>query len=113
MLGLARSTAMFSYVATLYYGMHLMVNSNLSSATLFKYFFVKYCLSVKITIVLAFRVTEAVIFGSWSIGSAMAYASNVQQGLSAAGEVFKLLKRVPHIRNSEIAHSKSWVRQNF
>lgn len=42
MLGLGRSTGMFSYTATLYYGMHLMINASLSSATLFKQVFENY-----------------------------------------------------------------------
>lgn len=49
------------------------------------------------------------IVGSWSIGTAVAYAPNFQKGLIAAHDVFKILHRTPKIRNFSNALKQQWV----
>lgn len=57
-----------------------------------------------------FRVAECVIVGSWSIGTAVAYAPNFQKGLDASHEAFKVLHRIPKIRNFSNALTNKWVK---
>lgn len=48
-----------------------------------------------------FRVGEALIFGSWMLGQALAYAPNVNAAVIAASRIMKLLKRVPNMSNPQ------------
>lgn len=43
------------------------------------------------------KVSEALIFGSWMLGQALAYAPNVNSAIISAGRLFKLLDRVPKV----------------
>ena len=45
------------------------------------------------------RVSQALIMGTASIASALAFAPNFQKGLTAAENIFKLLQREPKITN--------------
>ena len=45
------------------------------------------------------RVGEALIFGSWMLGQALAYAPNVNAAVISAGRILRLLDRVPKYNN--------------
>lgn len=51
--------------------------------------------------------------GTVSIANALAFAPNFQKGLTAAGKVFKLLNRVPKIRDSPNAKAYQWKTGNI
>lgn len=55
------------------------------------------------------RVSECVIVGSWSIGTAVAFSPNFQKGVAAASDTFALLHRIPKIRNYPNAITTQWV----
>ncbi|XP_049818455.1 ATP-dependent translocase ABCB1-like isoform X2 [Aethina tumida] len=93
-LGLARSLMLFAYAAGITYGAQLIVRREQEYGTVFK-------------------VAEAVITGSWSIGNALSFSPNFQQGLNAAGRIFSLLERIPLIRNMNLASSKIWEKTNI
>lgn len=46
------------------------------------------------------RVSEALIFGSWMLGQALAYAPNVNSAVISAGRIIELFNRVPKIQIS-------------
>lgn len=48
--------------------------------------------------------------GTVTIANALAFAPNFQKGLTAAGKVVKLLKRVPKVTDAPGATDKKWVR---
>ena len=48
-----------------------------------------------------FRVCEALIFGSWMLGQALAYAPNVNAAVISASRIIKLLERKPLFNNPE------------
>lgn len=43
------------------------------------------------------RVSEALLFGAWMMGQALAYAPNVNSALDSAGRILILLDRRPKI----------------
>lgn len=43
------------------------------------------------------RVSEALIFGSWMLGQALAYAPNINSAVISAGRIIELFNRVPKI----------------
>jgi ATP-binding cassette, subfamily B (MDR/TAP), member 1 len=55
-----------------------------------------------------FRVGEALIFGSWMLGQALAYAPNVNAAVISASRIMKLLKRVPMMSNPEPSPFKDY-----
>lgn len=46
-----------------------------------------------------YRVSEALIFGAWMLGQALAYAPNVNSAMLSAGRLMKLLDRTPKMHN--------------
>lgn len=44
---------------------------------------------------------EALIFGSWMLGQALAYAPNVNAAVISASRIMKLLERKPKMSNPE------------
>lgn len=57
------------------------------------------------------RVAEALIFGSWMLGQALAYAPNVNTAVMSAKNLFALLDREPLIKSSPDAKPlKGWVK---
>ncbi|XP_018348574.1 PREDICTED: multidrug resistance protein homolog 49-like isoform X2 [Trachymyrmex septentrionalis] len=69
---------MFSYAISLYYGGYLVAREDLSYEKVIK-------------------ISEALIFGSWMLGQALAFAPNFNTAKISAGKIFKLLDRVPEI----------------
>ncbi|KYN10498.1 Multidrug resistance protein like protein 49 [Trachymyrmex cornetzi] len=69
---------MFSYAISLYYGGYLVAREGLSYEKVIK-------------------ISEALIFGSWMLGQALAFAPNFNAAKISAGKIFKLLDRVPEI----------------
>ncbi|XP_053662554.1 multidrug resistance protein homolog 49 [Anopheles marshallii] len=54
------------------------------------------------------KVSEALIFGAWMLGQALAYAPNVNSAILSAGRLMKLLDRSPRMHNpSSSYHSLS------
>ncbi|XP_052872874.1 multidrug resistance protein homolog 49 isoform X2 [Anopheles cruzii] len=45
------------------------------------------------------KVSEALIFGAWMLGQALAYAPNVNSAILSAGRLMKLLDRTPRMHN--------------
>lgn len=57
------------------------------------------------------RVGEALIFGSWMLGQALAYAPNVSAAIISASRIMNLLKRKPTIADPpNITHPSSDVK---
>lgn len=54
------------------------------------------------------RVGEALIFGSWMLGQALAYAPNVNAAVVSASRILKLLQRVPNMSNPKPVPSKDY-----
>ncbi|KAL0111878.1 hypothetical protein PUN28_013228 [Cardiocondyla obscurior] len=73
-----QTVPMFGYAISLYYGGYLVAREGLSYEKVIK-------------------VSEALIFGSWMLGQALAFAPNFNTAKLSAGKVFKLLDRVPEI----------------
>ncbi|XP_071641827.1 multidrug resistance protein homolog 49 isoform X1 [Temnothorax longispinosus] len=73
-----QTTPMFGYAISLYYGGYLVAREGLEYDKVIK-------------------VSEALIFGSWMLGQALAFAPNFQTAKISAGRIFKLLDRVPEI----------------
>lgn len=47
------------------------------------------------------RVGEALIFGSWMLGQALAYAPNVSAAVISASRIMQILNRKPTVADSE------------
>lgn len=47
-----------------------------------------------------YRVSEALIFGAWMMGQALAFAPNFSAAVSAAGRVLALLRRKPLVAST-------------
>ncbi|XP_012529625.2 multidrug resistance protein homolog 49 isoform X2 [Monomorium pharaonis] len=73
-----QTVPMFGYAISLYYGGYLVAREGLSYEKVIK-------------------VSEALIFGSWMLGQALAFAPNFNTAKISAGRIFKLLDRVPEI----------------
>ena len=73
-----QTTPFFGYALSLYYGGALVATEGLSYQNVIK-------------------VSEALIFGSWMLGQALAFAPNFNTAKISAGRIFKLLDRVPEI----------------
>ncbi|XP_012280547.1 multidrug resistance protein homolog 49 isoform X2 [Orussus abietinus] len=73
-----QTTPYFGYALSLYYGGYLVAREGLSYQNVIK-------------------VSEALIFGSWMLGQALAFAPNFNTAKISAGRIFRLLDRVPEI----------------
>nr|XP_003701514.1 PREDICTED: multidrug resistance protein homolog 49 isoform X1 [Megachile rotundata]XP_012136737.1 PREDICTED: multidrug resistance protein homolog 49 isoform X1 [Megachile rotundata]XP_012136738.1 PREDICTED: multidrug resistance protein homolog 49 isoform X1 [Megachile rotundata]XP_012136739.1 PREDICTED: multidrug resistance protein homolog 49 isoform X1 [Megachile rotundata] len=73
-----QTTPFFGYALSLYYGGALVATEGLSYQDVIK-------------------VSEALIFGSWMLGQALAFAPNFNTAKISAGRIFKLLDRVPEL----------------
>ncbi|CAK9804633.1 Multidrug resistance protein homolog 49 [Anthophora quadrimaculata] len=73
-----QTTPFFGYALSLYYGGALVATEGLSYQDVIK-------------------VSEALIFGSWMLGQALAFAPNFNTAKISAGRIFQLLDRVPEI----------------
>ncbi|XP_039305776.1 multidrug resistance protein homolog 49 isoform X2 [Solenopsis invicta] len=73
-----QTAPMFGYAISLYYGGYLVAREGLSYEKVIK-------------------VSEALIFGSWMLGQALAFAPNFNMAKISAGRIFKLLDRIPEI----------------
>lgn len=73
-----QTTPYFGYALSLYYGGYLVAREGLSYQDVIK-------------------VSEALIFGSWMLGQALAFAPNFNTAKISAGRIFRLLDRVPEI----------------
>lgn len=82
----------FGYALSLYYGGYLVAREGLSYQNVIK-------------------VSEALIFGSWMLGQALAFAPNFNTAKISAGRIFRLLDRVPEITSPPGSEGKDadWV----
>ncbi|XP_037946899.1 multidrug resistance protein homolog 49-like [Teleopsis dalmanni] len=76
--GMGQATPYLAFGVSLYYGGLLVANEGLQYENIIK-------------------VTEALVFGSWMLGYALAYAPNVSAALLSAKILLKLFNRVPSI----------------
>ncbi|KAH8301534.1 hypothetical protein KR059_005587 [Drosophila kikkawai] len=76
--GLARSLMFFAYAACMYYGTWCVINRGIEFGDVFK-------------------VSQALIMGTASIANALAFAPNMQKGVSAAKTIFTFLRRQPKV----------------
>ncbi|XP_068971412.1 multidrug resistance protein homolog 49 isoform X1 [Bombus flavifrons] len=77
----------FGYALSLYYGGALVATEGLRYENVIK-------------------VSEALIFGSWMLGQALAFAPNFNTAKISAGRIFKLLDRVPEITSPPDSEDK-------
>lgn len=56
------------------------------------------------------RVGEALVFGSWMLGQALAYAPNVNAAVISASRIMKLLERTPKLNNPKTLPANHVVR---
>ncbi|XP_060657787.1 ATP-dependent translocase ABCB1-like [Drosophila nasuta] len=87
--GLARSMMFFAYAACMYYGGWCVVNRGMLFGDVFK-------------------VSQALIMGTASIASALAFAPNMQKGVSAAATILQFLERKPLISDKPDVSRKPW-----
>ncbi|KAF5301298.1 hypothetical protein FQR65_LT08917 [Abscondita terminalis] len=93
-LAMARSIMFFAYSITTYYGGTLIVNENMPYEDMFK-------------------VSQALIMGTVSIAQALAFTPNFQKGISAASKIFKLINRVPVVRDIDNPSTEKWSNSNI
>ncbi|CAD1474199.1 unnamed protein product, partial [Heterotrigona itama] len=82
-----QTTPFFGYALSLYYGGSLVATEGLSYQNVIK-------------------VSEALIFGSWMLGQALAFAPNFNTAKISAGRIFQLLDRVPEITSPPDSEDK-------
>ncbi|XP_020291871.1 multidrug resistance protein homolog 49 isoform X2 [Pseudomyrmex gracilis] len=82
-----QTTPFFAYAISLYYGGYLVAREGLSYEKVIK-------------------VSEALIFGSWMLGLALAFAPNFNTAKISAGRIFRLLDRVPQISSPPGSENK-------
>lgn len=89
-----QTTPYFGYALSLYYGGYLVAREGLNYQDVIK-------------------VSEALIFGSWMLGQALAFAPNFNTAKISAGRIFRLLDRVPEISSPPGSEGKDldWVRK--
>ncbi|KAK9700678.1 ABC transporter [Popillia japonica] len=92
--GFARSIMFFAFAACMYYGAILITTENMPYENVFK-------------------VSQALIMGTASIASALAFAPNFQKGIAAAGKVFQLLNRQPLVRDPRQPAFNAWQTGNL
>ncbi|XP_075165554.1 multi drug resistance 50 [Haematobia irritans] len=88
--GLARSLMFFAYAACMYYGGWCVVNKGMQFENVFK-------------------VSQALIMGTASIASALAFAPNFQKGISAAESIYKLITRESKITDRPGVSQAPWT----
>ncbi|XP_077296429.1 multidrug resistance protein homolog 49-like [Arctopsyche grandis] len=87
---LGQSSPYFGYALALYYGGVLVANKEIEFQNVI-------------------IVSEALIFGSWMIGQALAFAPNVNNAKISSKRIFALLDRIPNIlSNSNIKEDVPW-----
>ncbi|XP_012236010.1 multidrug resistance protein homolog 49 isoform X2 [Linepithema humile] len=77
----------FGYAISLYYGGYLVAREGLDYQNVIK-------------------VSEALIFGSWMLGQALAFAPNFNTAKISAGRIFRLLDRTPEITSPSESEGK-------
>ncbi|EDV37529.1 uncharacterized protein Dana_GF13488 [Drosophila ananassae] len=87
--GLARSLMFFAYAACMYYGAWCVVNRGLEFGDVFK-------------------VSQSLIMGTASIANALAFAPNMQKGVTAAKSIFTFLRRQPLIVDKPGVSRQPW-----
>ncbi|KAH8233003.1 hypothetical protein KR026_002905 [Drosophila bipectinata] len=87
--GLARSLMFFAYAACMYYGAWCVVNRGLEFGDVFK-------------------VSQSLIMGTASIANALAFAPNMQKGVTAAKSIFTFLRRQPLIVDKPGVSREPW-----
>ncbi|XP_026840827.1 multidrug resistance protein 1A [Drosophila persimilis] len=87
--GLARSLMFFAYAACMYYGTWCVINRGIMFGDVFK-------------------VSQALIMGTASIANALAFAPNMQKGISAAKTIFTFLRRQPMIVDRPGVSREPW-----
>ncbi|KAI8127489.1 Multidrug resistance protein like protein 49 [Lucilia cuprina] len=80
--GLGQAAPFFAYGLSLYYGGTLVANGEIDYENIIK-------------------VSEALIFGSWMLGQALAFAPNVSEAVISAGRLMKLFDRIPNMHNPQ------------
>lgn len=78
--GLGQASPFIAYGISLFYGGMLVASESIEYENIIK-------------------VSEALLFGSWMLGQALAYAPNVGAAMTSAGRLLKLFDRVPAIHN--------------
>ncbi|XP_030388573.1 multidrug resistance protein homolog 49 isoform X2 [Scaptodrosophila lebanonensis] len=78
--GLGQASPFLAYGLSLYYGGTLVAKNEMPYEDIIK-------------------VSEALIFGSWMLGQALAYAPNVNEGIMSAGRLMKLFERKSTVHN--------------
>lgn len=59
---------------------------------------------------LFFRVSEALIFGSWMLGQVLAFAPNFNAAKISGARILRLMERTPQIKSNEsLKDDPSWV----
>ncbi|XP_049957122.1 ATP-dependent translocase ABCB1-like [Schistocerca serialis cubense] len=86
---LARSLGTFTYAVCIYYGGFLIVSDSVPYEDVFK-------------------VTEALMFGTWMVANALSFAPNFRKGLNAASKIVHLLNRQPKVTDTDTASDKEW-----
>jgi ATP-binding cassette subfamily B (MDR/TAP) protein 1 len=54
-------------------------------------------------------VSEVLIFGAWMLGQGLAFVPNYNTAKMAAGRMFLLMDRKPHIYSPQMTGSSDWV----
>nr|CAD7403758.1 unnamed protein product [Timema cristinae] len=88
--GMASSIMFFAYGACMYYGGKLVEQEGIPYSNVFK-------------------VSQALILGTASVGSALAFTPNLQKGLVAAMNIFQLLNRNSNIVDPEPLGKDKWT----
>ncbi|CAG9761758.1 unnamed protein product [Ceutorhynchus assimilis] len=94
-LGFSRAIMLFAYSTCLYYGGFLIRDKGVPYGDVFK-------------------VAQALIMGTMSIASSLAFTPNLEKGLQSAKTVMKLVNRIPKVRNHEnVSEEKHEVKGNL
>lgn len=65
-------------------------------------------------VIISYSVSEALIFGSWMIGQALAFAPNVNAAKISAKRIFSSLDRIPNIFSKPKSKDEdNWVKTYF
>eukprot|EP00099_Drosophila_melanogaster_P014939 NP_523740.3 multi drug resistance 50 [Drosophila melanogaster] len=92
--GLARSLMFFAYAACMYYGTWCVIHRGILFGDVFK-------------------VSQALIMGTASIANALAFAPNMQKGVSAAKTIFTFLRRQPSIVDRPGVSRDPWHSEGY
>jgi ATP-binding cassette, subfamily B (MDR/TAP), member 1 len=101
--GLGQTVPLMGYGLSLWYGGTLVAKREMPYENVIKYNELKFFSRVNcMKIIFYCRVGEALIFGSWMLGQALAYAPNVNTAIISASRLKKLLERIPKMRNPQL-----------